>query len=63
MNIDLLPWILVVQIWSDPPPKIQLVYRKELPDYSTCMQARKEWEEKNWLHYVVQRQLFSECGI
>lgn len=47
MNIDLLPWILVVQIWSDPPPKIQLVYRKELPDYSTCMQARKEWEEKN----------------
>ena len=46
MNIDLLPWILVVQIWSDPPPKIQLVYRKELPDYSTCMQARKEWEEK-----------------
>lgn len=47
--MDLLPWILIVQLWSDPPPKIQMVYRKEYPNYEQCMEARKEWIEKNFV--------------
>lgn len=46
MNIDLLPWILIVQLWTDPPPKIKFVYKKEFPNYAECMDARKEWDQK-----------------
>lgn len=46
MNIDLLPWILIVQLWTDPPPKIKFVYKKEYPTYQECMDARQEWESK-----------------
>lgn len=49
MSIDLLPWILIVQLWSDPPPKIKFVYSKVYPDYAACMDARKEWEQKNFV--------------
>ena len=46
MNLDLLPWILIVQLWTDPPPKIQLIYKQEFPNYAECMAARKEWDQK-----------------
>ena len=46
MNIDLLPWILVVQLWTDPPPKMKFIYQKVYPDYAACMEARKEWDNK-----------------
>lgn len=50
MNIDLLPWILIVQIWTaDSPGQINLVYRKEYPKYEECMAARKEWIEKKFV--------------
>lgn len=45
--LDLMPWILVVQLWTDSPPKIQMVYRKEYANYSECMTARKVWDNKN----------------
>jgi hypothetical protein len=55
MNIDLLPWILIVQIWTaDQPGQINLVYRKEYPNYEQCMEARKEWIEKK---------LVALCGV
>ncbi len=44
--LDLMPWILVVQLWSDPPPKIKFVYSKVYPNYQECMEARKEWDDK-----------------
>lgn len=47
MNIDLLPWILVVQLWTDPSPKMKFVYSKVYPNYEACMEARKEWDQKN----------------
>lgn len=47
--MDLLPWILMVQLWTDPPPKIKLVYTKEYPTYQACMDARKEWLEKQFV--------------
>ena len=47
--MDLLPWILVIQLWTDTPPAIQMVYRKEYPNYAECMEARKEWIEKKFV--------------
>ena len=47
--MDLVPWILIVQLWTDPPPAIQMVYRKEYPTYAECMEARKEWIEKKFV--------------
>ena len=42
----LMPWILIVQLWTDPPPKIKLIFKKEYPNYQACMNARKEWDNK-----------------
>lgn len=44
--LDLMPWILIVQLWTDPPPKMKFVYKKEYPNYQECMAARKEWDDK-----------------
>lgn len=50
MNIDLLPWILIVQIWTaDSPGQIDLRFRKEYPNYEQCMEARKEWIDKKFV--------------
>lgn len=47
--LDLMPWILVVQLWSDPPPKMKFIYKKEYPNYQECMTARKEWDDKGFV--------------
>lgn len=47
--LDLMPWILIVQLWTDPPPKIQLIYNKEYPNYAECMKAREEWLPKKFV--------------
>ncbi len=40
-TIDLLPWILIVQLWTDPPPKMKFIYKKEYTNYAECMEARR----------------------
>jgi hypothetical protein len=47
--LDLMPWILVVQLWSDPPPAMKFIYKKEYPNYQECMTARKEWDNKGFV--------------
>lgn len=46
MMLDLMPWILIVQLWTDPPPKMKFIYKKEYPNYEECMTARREWDNK-----------------
>ena len=41
--MEITVWILIVQLWTDPPPKIQLVYTKEYATYEECMDARKPY--------------------
>ena len=41
--MDVYVWILIVQLWSDPPPKIKLMYTKEYATYEECMEASKEY--------------------
>lgn len=36
-------WVLTIQLWTDPEPKIKFVYTKEYPTYEECMKAREEW--------------------
>jgi hypothetical protein len=47
--LDLMPWLLIVQLWTDPPPAIKLIYKKEYPNYQECMDARKEWDDKGFV--------------
>jgi hypothetical protein len=47
--LDLMPWILVVQLWTDPPPRMKFIYKKEYPNYQECMTARKEWDDKGFV--------------
>jgi hypothetical protein len=44
--LDLMPWILIVQLWTDPPPRMKFIYKKEYPNYQECMDARKEWDNR-----------------
>lgn len=39
-------WLLSVQLWTDPPPKIALIYQKEFASYEECMRERSTWDEK-----------------
>lgn len=36
-------WVLSIQLWTDPPPAIKLVYTKEFSTREECMQAREQW--------------------
>ena len=48
-------WLLSVQIWSDPPPKIQIVYTKEYATHQECMTERQKWEEKKLVSLCLQK--------
>lgn len=39
-------WILIVQLWTDPPPKIQLIYTKEFKTEEECFKAKEEVSSK-----------------
>ena len=39
-------WLLSVQIWTEPDPKIKFVYTKEYATHEECMSERQRWEEK-----------------
>jgi hypothetical protein len=38
-------WVLSIQLWTDPPPAIKLVYTKEFATREECMQARESWTQ------------------
>jgi hypothetical protein len=37
-------WVLSIQLWTDPPPAIKLVYTKEFATREECMQAKEQWD-------------------
>jgi hypothetical protein len=39
-------WVLSVQIWSDPPPRIQVQWNKEFATHESCMEERAKWSDK-----------------
>jgi len=45
--MDLMPWILIIQLWTDPPPTMKFVYKKEYSNYQECMVAHKEWRDRH----------------
>lgn len=48
-------WLLSVQIWSDPPPKIQIVYTKEYTTHEECMKEKEKWEEKKLVSLCLEK--------
>ena len=43
MEVVPIVWVLMVQLWTNPPPAIKLVYTKEFATYEECMKAREEY--------------------
>jgi hypothetical protein len=39
-------WLLIVQLWDDPPPTIKFIYKKEYPTREECFEAKEHWEKK-----------------
>lgn len=46
--MEIVVWVLTVQLWSDPPPKIAITYKKEYTNRDECMQAKQDWQEKKF---------------
>ncbi len=44
--MDLEPWVLIVSLWLENPPKIIPIYTKTYDNYEQCMEARKTWDKK-----------------
>lgn len=53
--MEIVVWVLSIQLWSDPPPRNQLIYNKEYPTYNECMEARKEWERTNFKAFCLMK--------
>lgn len=43
--MEIITWVLSVQLWIDPPPAIQLIYNKEYTTHEECMQERERWDK------------------
>lgn len=39
-------WVLSIQIWSDPPPVIKIVYSKQFDTREECMVEKEKWDKK-----------------
>lgn len=39
-------YLLSVQIWTDPPPSIKVMYTKEFPTREECFAEKAKWENK-----------------
>ena len=39
----LVVWVLSIQLWTENPPSIRVLYTKEYSTYAECMQARATW--------------------
>lgn len=41
--MEIVVWLLSVQLWTDPPPKIKIMFTKEYATHEECMEAREYW--------------------
>lgn len=39
-------WVLLVQLWTDPPPKMKFVYIKEYDTHEQCLTEKEKWIDK-----------------
>ena len=39
-------WLLSIQLWTDPPPAIKIVYTKEFATRDECMSEKEKWDKK-----------------
>lgn len=46
--MEIVVWLLSVQLWTDPPPKIKIMFTKEYTTYEECMEAREYWADKQF---------------
>ncbi len=53
--MEIVVWVLSIQLWSDPPPKNPLIYNKEYPTYEECMAARQEWDKTKFRAFCLMK--------
>lgn len=41
-------YLLSVQLWTDAPPKIAIIFQKEYATHEECMRERATWDKKNF---------------
>lgn len=42
----LIVWVLSVQVWTDPPPAIKIVWSREFATREECMLEKEKWDKK-----------------
>jgi len=47
--MDLMPWILIVSIWTENPPTVIPVHTQVYANYEACMEARKLWDSNKFV--------------
>jgi hypothetical protein len=47
--MDLLPWVLIVQLWSPNSDKIKIIHTQVYPNYAECQKAAVPWREKKFI--------------
>ena len=46
--MDIVVWLLTVQLWTEPGPQMKFVYTKEYATYEACMEAREHWAQRDF---------------
>ena len=47
-ELDLRPWILLVQIWWPDSTRITTIYQHTYASYHECWQARAQWPQQTF---------------
>ena len=42
-------WVLMIQLWTDPPPAIKIIYHKEFETREECMKAKADWDKTKFV--------------
>ena len=51
--MEIVVWVLTVQLWQDPPPRILFIYKKEYATYEECMENREIWALKDFKSFCL----------
>ncbi len=51
--MEIIVWVLSVQLWQDPPPRMLFVYNKEYSTYEECMHNREIWAVKDFKSFCL----------
>lgn len=39
-------WLMIVQLWTDPPPTMKFIYSKQFETREECFAEKEKWDKK-----------------